>query len=304
MLRFGIDKTKVAAAAQPASARALARAVGVDEAPYVTRVRDAGAKAYVEAIVLRPGDARAVVRAASRIKGAGVVRDSLPLAPTREFARPVLGTVGPVTAEIVAESAGAYRAGDEAGLSGLEARYDERLRGTPGATVEAVDAQGDGRQVFSVEPQPGEPLATTLDLDLQNDAERVLADVRPASALVAIRPSTGDVLAAASGAGGGGLSTATVGQYAPGSTFKVVSSLALLRAGVSPSTTLSCPRTTVVDGKSFKNYDDYPPGGTGPDPAQRGGRELVQHRLHQPARHGVPSRARRRGRSPGARRGP
>jgi cell division protein FtsI/penicillin-binding protein 2 len=187
----------------------------------------------------------------------------MPLAPTREFARPVLGTVGPVTEEIVKKSGGAYRTGDVAGLSGLEARYDERLRGTPGAKVEALDDQGDGRQLFSVEPEPGEPLATTLDLALQNDAERVLADVRPASALVAIRPSTGDVLAAASGAGGGGLSTATVGQYAPGSTFKVVSSLALLRSGVTPSTPLSCPRTTVVDGKTFKNYDDYPSGGLG-----------------------------------------
>ena len=203
------------------------------------------------------------LRTTSGIKGLGVVRDTLPLAPTREFARPLLGTVGPVTEEIVKKSDGVYRAGDEAGLSGLEARYDERLRGTPGATVEVVDAKGEGRQVFSVDPQPGEPLATTLDLGLQNDAERVLAGVRPASALVAVRPSTGDVLAAASGAGGGGLSTATVGQYAPGSTFKVVSSLALLRAGVTPSTPLSCPRTTVVDGKTFKNYDDYPAGGIG-----------------------------------------
>jgi len=38
----------------------------------------------------------------------------------------------------------------------------------------------------------------------------------------------------------------------------VVSSLALLRAGLTPSTTVPCPPTTVVDGKSFKNYDDYP----------------------------------------------
>ncbi len=263
VLRFGIDKTKVAAAGQPASARALARALDLDVASYVKRVRDAGAKAYVEAIALRPGDARSASRTTAGIKGLGVVRDTLPLAPTREFARPLLGTVGPVTEEIVKKSDGVYRAGDEAGLSGLEARYDERLRGTPGATVEVVDAKGEGRQVFSVEPQPGEPLATTLDLGLQNEAERVLAGVRPASALVAVRPSTGDVLAAASGPGGGGLSTATVGQYAPGSTFKVVSSLALLRAGVTPSTPLSCPRTTVVDGKTFKNYDDYPAGGIG-----------------------------------------
>jgi cell division protein FtsI/penicillin-binding protein 2 len=89
-------------------------------------------------------------------------------------------------------------------------------------------------------------------------AEETLADVGPASALVAIRPSDGAVLAAASGPGGNGYSTATVGTYAPGSTFKVVSSLALLRAGLHPSSPLQCRPVEVVDGKRFKNYDDYP----------------------------------------------
>ena len=68
-------------------------------------------------------------------------------------------------------------------------------------------------------------------------AERILDGLgggnRPsATAIVALRPSTGDVLAAASGPGTEGLNIATFGQYAPGSTFKVVSALALLRAGV------------------------------------------------------------------------
>ena len=265
VIRVGIDKTQVPDAQVVASARSLARALDIDPAAYADRARTAGAKAFVEALVLRAGspEAEAAIKAAGDVTGGGVVRDTLPLAPTREFARPVLGTVGPVTAEIVKESNGAYRAGDEAGLSGLEQRYDERLRGTPGATVQAVDAQGKAKQVFSVDPQPGEPLATTLDPRLQTLAERVLSDVRPASALVAIRPSTGDLLAVASGAGGGGLSTATVGRYAPGSTFKVVTSLALLRNSVEPTSVLFCPRSLVVDGKKFENYDDYPAGGIG-----------------------------------------
>ena len=36
-----------------------------------------------------------------------------------------------------------------------------------------------------------------------------------------------------------------------------------MRAGITPDTTVSCPPTTVVDGKSFKNYDDYPSSGLG-----------------------------------------
>ncbi len=265
VVRLGIDKTKVPAARQAGAARTLARRLELSPAPFLARVRAAGPKAFVEAVVLRRADAAPVLRdsAVTGVPGFAAVSDTLPLAPTREFARPLLGTVGPVTAEIVKASGGVYGAGDDAGLSGLQARYDEQLRGTPGTTVRAVDGQGGARDLFSVDAVPGRPLRTTLDLGLQSAAERVLSTVRPASALVAIRPSTGDLLAVASGAGGGGLSTATVGRYAPGSTFKVVTSLALLRSDVRPTSMLSCPATTVVDGKRFKNYSDYPADGLG-----------------------------------------
>jgi len=264
VLRFGVDKLRVAEPRELSSARALARALDIDPAAYVARVRAAGDRAFVEAIVLRSTEAQAALRnGAGGVPGVAVVRDTLPLAPTRDFARPVLGTVGPVTAEMVKESDGAYVAGDEAGLSGLEARYDEQLRGAPGVRVDAVAEDGTRRSLFSADPVAGRPLQTTLDVRLQRVAEGALSDVRPASALVAVRPSTGDLLAVASGPGSKGYSTATVGRYAPGSTFKVVSSLALLRSGLDPGSPVSCPATTVVDGKRFKNYSDYPADGLG-----------------------------------------
>ena len=109
----------------------------------------------------------------------------------------------------------------------------------------------------------GKPLELTLDARLQQDAERLLAGVGPASAVVALRPSTGAILAAANGPGNNGYNMATFGQFAPGSTFKSVTSLALLRAGLSPDTPVPCTATISVDGKSFKNYSDYPSGGLG-----------------------------------------
>lgn len=265
VLRFGIDKTRVGPGRQEASARALARVLDVDSGALADRVVAAGDQAFVEAIVLRRSEAGRSLSGVDGLKGVGVVEDTVPLAPTRDFARPVLGSVGPVTAEMIEESDGSFEVGDEAGISGLQQRYDERLRGTPGWVVSAVrDGAGRrSRELHRVEPEAGEPLETTLDLDLQALAERVLAGVGPASALVAIEPSTGDLVAVASGLGGGGLSTATVGQYAPGSTFKVVSTLALLRNGLSPTSRVSCPATTVVDGKRFENYDDYPSSGLG-----------------------------------------
>jgi cell division protein FtsI/penicillin-binding protein 2 len=174
-------------------------------------------------------------------------------------ARALLGTVGPVTAEMMKDHPGAYRTGELVGLSGLEQRYDDRLRGRAGVTVDAVaDGTSAPRTLYHVAPQPGSPLRITLDEHLQSLAERAWADVGPASALVAIRPSTGDIVAAASGPGSHGYPTTTVGRYAPGSTFKVVSALAALRAGLTPDSIVSCPPTVTVDGKRFKNYSDYP----------------------------------------------
>lgn len=266
VVRVGIDRTRVPAAQAAASARALASLVDVDVAPYVDAVRSAGESAFVEAITYRRDEVPAAVRDSS-IRGLLLVADDLALAPTRDFAAAILGRVGPVTAEMVEEDPEAYRAGDVAGVSGLQARYDDQLRGTPGVLVEAVAAgSARRRELFRVEPTSGEDLALTLDAALQTTAEQVLADVGPGSALVAVRPSDGAILAAANGPGTGGLNLATYGQFAPGSTFKIVSTLALLRAGLTPDSTVPCTPTIDVDGKEFGNYSDYPASAVGDIP--------------------------------------
>ena len=171
---------------------------------------------------------------------AGSSPATLPLAPTRDFAAPLLGRVGEVTAEIIEEHP-EYHPGDMAGLSGLQARYDEQLRGTPGvAGPGGARRRATPRELFRTEATPGDPLVLSLDVGLETKAEELLAGVGPASALVAIRPSTGEILAAANGPGNGGQNLATFGQAAPGSTFKTVSSLALLRAGLTPDTVVPC----------------------------------------------------------------
>ena len=268
VVHYGLDKTMVKAAGVASSARRIAQVLDIDAAPYVKLAGAAGPKAFVEAIVLRDADARKVDPSYSDIPGAAAVSGKQPLAPTADFAAPILGRVGPATAELIEDSDGALQEGDVVGLSGLQARYDEQLRGIPGVSVQAVDAEGAERPLYSFEPEAGEPLETTLDESLQLKAERILqgfGEGSPpnATAIVALRPSTGDVLVAANGPGTEGLNMATYGQYAPGSTFKIVSALALLRAGLTPSSPVSCPATIVVDGKTFKNYDDYPPSALG-----------------------------------------
>jgi cell division protein FtsI/penicillin-binding protein 2 len=259
VFRIGIDKTRIPAEQADGAARGLAAALGLDAEAYAAQVAAAGEKAFVEAIVVREDDAAYDRGALAALPGVNMIATELPLAPNRAFARPVLGTVGQATAEVVEDSDGAVVAGDLAGLSGLQAQFDAQLRGEPGLTVVATAGGAQERQLFHVEPQVGEPLRTTIDPAVQQAAEDLVATVTgSASAIVAIRPSTGDVLAAASGPGGGGMSTATLGLYAPGSTFKVASSLALLRAGLTPDSTVTCPETATVDGRSFQNYPGYP----------------------------------------------
>ena len=296
VVRIGIDKTAfdkdtdetgaVGEAAQK-SATALAKLVGINPKAYGKLVAGAGDQAFVEAITFRADDDdRPSNKAVYAIKGALPIQGEAMLAPTRDFARPILGTVGDATKEIVDDSDGAVVAGDQVGLSGLQKRYDGSLRGTPGVEVRLLPLKSPSASpsasptaspsptpsaspsatpvvVFEVQPVAGKDLQLTLNRYLQKLAEKTLADTKSASAIVAIRPSTGAIVAAANGSGNADQNLATIGQAAPGSTFKVVSSLALLRAGMKPSSMLKCPETITVDGRRFKNYSDYPSGSLG-----------------------------------------
>ena len=288
VVRIGIDKTVVDGEAAATAATKLAKLVDIDATAYRKLVAAAGDDAFVEAITYRATDDDRPTNAdVFAIKGALPIQGEQMLAPSRDFARPILGTVGQATKEIVDDSDGAVVAGDEVGLSGLQKRYDSTLRGTPGVQVRllplttgssatpspsssssASPGPSSGPSgsaspvtpvtVFEAKPVTGKDLRLTLNVYLQELAEKTLADTKPASAIVAIRPSTGAVLAAANGSGNKDQNLATTGQAAPGSTFKVVSALALLRAGVKPSSEVKCPETVTVDGRRFKNYSDYP----------------------------------------------
>jgi cell division protein FtsI/penicillin-binding protein 2 len=264
VLRIGIDKTQVPPSRQRRSAGQLARVLDIDAASYSREVGAAGPKAFVEALVVRrQGLAADYLLRLKGIAGARAIADHLPLAPSRAFAAQILGTVGPATAELVKGSDGRISAGDDTGRSGLQLRYDEQLAGTKGVTISALHGEDDAEELFTVPPVGGEDLQTSLDVRLQQRADELVRATTSDSALVAIRPSTGEILAAASGPADNGYNTATFGRYAPGSTFKVVSGLALVRAGLTPASTVECAPSVTVNGKRFENYDDYPADGLG-----------------------------------------
>ena len=111
----------------------------------------------------------------------------------------------------------------------------------PGTVSAALENTSASSIVFTINAEDGTPLQTTLDPRLQALAEAVLEDEPSASALVAIQPSTGDVLTVANGPGSEGQQTALLGQYPPGSTFKIATSLALLRQGITPDSRCLLP---------------------------------------------------------------
>ncbi|MEV7457408.1 penicillin-binding transpeptidase domain-containing protein [Pseudarthrobacter oxydans] len=269
VVNVGIDKPQLGTADPTDAATRLAALVGVDPAGYVQQVKASGAEAFVSAITLREEGRTITNEQIAAIPGARAIPASVPLAPSRTFARAVLGTVGEATAEQIEASEGVLSAGDVTGIGGLQQQYDEQLRGTDAVVIRAQradltreqiqSAATDPRRVlFEVAPEPGTPLKTTIDPTLQALAETTLEDVGPASAIVALRPSSGAVLAVASGPGSNGYNTAMLGQYAPGSIFKMVDSLAMFRNGLTPDSKVECTPTLTVDGRTFKNADGYP----------------------------------------------
>ena len=231
----------------------------VDVARLRERVSTADPDAFVEVITLRKAAYRDVRAQLRDVPGLVFDEGVRTLAPTREFGRSLLGTVAPATQETLQQAGPLASAADLVGASGLQLQFEKRLAGRPGGRVLLVDRDSgqEIKQLHEFEPAPGEPVTVTIDRDVQEAAERALAEVSEPAALVAIRPSTGAVLAVANRPSDNTYDRALVGQYPPGSTFKVVTTAALLADGLRPTDQVACPRRIEVSGKSFENQDEF-----------------------------------------------
>lgn len=249
----------------------LTQLLTIDAAALAARIRAAAPDAFVEVVTLRRSDYEPLRDRLQPLPGTVFREETQDLPPSRTFARAVLGRVGPATAEDVAASDGRLAAGDSTGQGGLQERYDAALSGTPGLDVTVTRAPDEGTGSTTTEAEsaptpevlettaatPGASVRTTLDGRVQLAAEAALAgDVRT-SALVALRVSTGEVLALANGPAGQATDVASTARVPPGSAFKVVSTLALLRRGLTPDDVVPCPATATVGGRSFRNADDF-----------------------------------------------
>ncbi|MDN6637615.1 MAG: penicillin-binding protein [Yaniella sp.] len=279
--RIGIDKTHLlnelavdgeeptddeVSEAAAESATALAEALDLDTDTFIDRVQAAGDRAWVEFIVLRDDDETDIPSdQITEIPGAVAREDTMVLGPTATFARSLLGSYGEPSAEQVENSDGEMTAGTPTGLSGLQHTYNDDLSGTNGleitvdnADVSTEDLPDSDPVEFSRESEDGTAITTTLDTRIQELAEETIGDSDVLAGLVAIRPSDGHILAAADGPEDTSWPLAMQGSYAPGSTFKIVTALAMLRNGMDAESTVECPETINVGGTEISNFDGYP----------------------------------------------
>lgn len=175
----------------------------------------------------------------------------------------VLGYLGEVNERELALADARYQPGDQVGRKGLEASYDLRVRGRDGQRIVVVDSRGRSLEEYGREPaQPGENITLSLDLGLQQTADRLLAD--RVGAIVALDPRNGEILALASSPSYNPNpftrritadewnalvssphhpmhNRALQATYSPGSVFKIVMAAAGLAEGVrSPGDGVSC----------------------------------------------------------------
>lgn len=195
---------------------------------------------------------------------------SLVIAPIRSYrydalAAHLMGYLGEISKnQLKLAVYDGYRQGDVIGMYGIEKSFEDKLRGSKGKKVVEVDATGrELGVVHNVPSRAGQDLFLSLDYSAQQAAEEAMVDKR--GSVVAIRPVTGEILAMVSApafnpnqfAVGVGIdywrtlvddnyfplnNRAIQGQYAPGSTHKIVVAAAALEEGViDENTTFFCP---------------------------------------------------------------
>lgn len=207
-----------------------------------------------------------------------------------ENAAHVLGYVGAVTSQDIANTSKKFYLNETVGKTGLEAQYDQYLQGIPGVKTVIVDRTENIMQTATTTlPIAGNNLVTNINAKLQAVTEQALAssvlsaraqgNKADSGAAIVMDVHTGRILAMASyptydpniwqkglttaqaqalfseNDGVPALSRAIDGTYAPASTFKVLSVTAASHAGYNLNANYSCPYSIKFGNKTFHNDD-------------------------------------------------
>ncbi len=206
---------------------------------------------------------------------------------TRSYATPALanalGYVSEISKEQLEKDASkVYKQGDYIGQSGIEAFYEKQLSGKRGVRFKLRNVKGIEKGSFKngeydILSVPGQNLVSGIDLDLQQYGELLMKG--KAGSIVAIEPSSGEILSLVSGPSydpnlltGKRYSSNFVlisndtnkplfnrplmAQYRPGSIFKIAQAMTALQEGViTPETRIRCDRTIIDCHGNHSNED-------------------------------------------------
>lgn len=218
-----------------ATATTLSKLLKKFDATLTAAAIEAGAKKAdpkigYTVINLREDDYRTVKTALAAIPAVTTPSDVRSLPATRDFAHAVIGEVTPIAEQL--------------------------SQGKAGWRIVAIDSAGEEITTLSEKAaQPGAKVMLTLDTPMQKAAEAALATIKEPATLVAIQPSTGEILTIAQNTAANAQGPiALMGQYPPGSTFKIVTATAAIdRKLITPTTQVPCPSQIDVDNRTIHN---------------------------------------------------
>ncbi len=218
-------------------------------------------------------------------RSANLEVDTIRKYPQAEKLAHVLGYVGEITEEQLKDPQfREYSLGDRIGVTGVEFFYEHLLRGIDGGEIIEVDSAGQEiRTLRKVLPIPGHNIYLTIDSDLQDQAFKILQETIKKTgsccgAAMAVDPTSGQVLSLLSYPSFDNniftdiqqsdlierilsdpnspiLNRVIGGTYPPGSTYKIVSSLAALSSGkITPQTQIEDTGQIFLGSFSFSNW--------------------------------------------------
>ncbi len=270
-----------AAALTPERLRKIAVGLGLNPDDAWQLVERAAHLPHYEPVLLKPS---ASIEDVAFVESHRMEYPELDLIQTPErfylkhaVAASMIGYVGEVSEDVIAENHSRFRPGDVVGKSGIEREYNDVLAGQDGMRRVVVNSRGqEVGSMTTVDAHPGNDLRLTVDLNLQMAAEMALGDRE--GAVVALDPRTGEVLAMVSHPDFDPndfahridqaewkqlttdpskplLNKAIQAQLAPGSVFKIVTSTAALETGtITPSFTIFCPGEITIYGHTYHDW--------------------------------------------------
>jgi cell division protein FtsI/penicillin-binding protein 2 len=234
------------------TARAFAKLTGLQAGQVLGQITAAPPRQFLRLATLDP-DSYVSLRASLRKVPGLVIRPQA----RRLYQAKATGLVGEVGGELdqrLRADGALYAPGTTIGLSGLEQKYQRQLLGTP--TTEVVAVNSAGQQTATVATWAGvagTPVQTTISPAAQNAALDALDGVPNSGEIVAVKASTGEVLAVAQHQASGALPAqgALNAKLTPGAAFTIVSAGALLSHKVKVTDQTSCASSFTVGGQTF-----------------------------------------------------